>query len=104
VPKDFDPEVYLSTGWRIMSGDGMMEVVLRFNSAVTPHVKERKWHASQKLEMMEDGGCLLRVEIAEPLEMQPWIRSWGSMVEVLAPGWLREQIAEELRRAVEQYK
>jgi predicted DNA-binding transcriptional regulator YafY len=54
--------------------------------------------------MMEDGGCLLRVEIAEPLEMQPWIRSWGSMVEVLAPGWLREQIAEELRRAVEQYK
>jgi proteasome accessory factor B len=104
IPKDFDPEAYLSSGWRIMSGDGMMEVVLKFSAAVTPHVKERKWHATQKLEMMEDGGCLLRVEIAEPLEMQPWIRSWGAQVEVLAPGWLRDQIAEELRQAVEQYK
>lgn len=103
IPKDFDPEAYLSSGWRIMSGDGMMEVLLKFSPAVTPHVKERKWHATQKLEMMEDGGCLLRVEIAEPLEMQPWIRSWGAQVEVLAPGWLRDQIAEELRQAVEQY-
>jgi proteasome accessory factor B len=103
IPDDFDPEAYLSSGWRIMSGDGMMEVVLRFSAAVTPHVRERKWHATQKLEMMEDGGCLLRVEIAEPLEMQPWIRSWGAQVEVLAPGWLRDQIAEELRQAVEKY-
>ncbi|MFZ0544769.1 MAG: WYL domain-containing protein [Candidatus Promineifilaceae bacterium] len=103
IPKDFDPEAYLSSGWRIMSGDGMMEVVLKFSSAVTPHVKERKWHATQKLEMMEDGGCLLRVEIAEPLEMQPWIRSWGAQVEVLAPAWLRDQIALELRQAAEQY-
>jgi proteasome accessory factor B len=103
IPADFDPEAYLSSGWRIMSGDGMMEVVLRFSAAVTPHVKERKWHATQKLEMMEDGGCLLRVEIAEPLEMQPWIRSWGAQVEVLSPTWLREQIAQELRQAVEKY-
>lgn len=104
IPADFDPEAYLSSGWRIMSGDGLMEVVLRFSSAVTPHVKERKWHATQKLEMMADGGCLLRVEIAEPLEMQPWIRSWGAQVEVLSPDWLRDQIAQELQQAIDQYK
>jgi proteasome accessory factor B len=103
IPAKFDPEVYLSSGWRIMSGEGMMEVVLKFNAAVTSHVKERKWHATQRLEILEDGGCLLRVEIAEPLEMQPWIRSWGAQVEVLSPTWLRKQIAEELRQAVEQY-
>jgi hypothetical protein len=35
--------------------------------------------------------------------MQPWIRSWGAQVEVLAPDWLRERVADELRRASDQY-
>lgn len=37
------------------------------------------------------------------VEMQPWIRSWGAQVEVLAPDWLRERIAAELRQAAELY-
>jgi predicted DNA-binding transcriptional regulator YafY len=80
-----------------------MEVALRFTPAVTPHVRERHWHASQTLEATPEGGCVLRVCVAEPLEMQPWIRSWGAQVEVLAPGWLRERIAAELRQAADQY-
>jgi phosphotransferase system HPr-like phosphotransfer protein len=35
--------------------------------------------------------------------MQPWIRSWGSQVEVLAPDWLRARIAAELQQAAQQY-
>jgi WYL domain-containing protein len=35
--------------------------------------------------------------------MQPWIRSWGAQVEVLAPDWLRDRIAAELRQAADQY-
>jgi hypothetical protein len=37
------------------------------------------------------------------MEMQPWIRSWGAQVEVLAPDWLRERVADELRRASDRY-
>lgn len=100
---DFDLEEYLGSGWRIMAGDEVQDVVLRFRPEVAAHVAERNWHPSQELEPLEDGGCLLRVSIAEPLEMQPWIRSWGAQVEVLEPDWLRQQIAEELRKAAEQY-
>jgi hypothetical protein len=35
--------------------------------------------------------------------MQPFIRSWGAQVEVLAPNWLRAQIGSELQRAAAQY-
>ena len=35
--------------------------------------------------------------------MQPWIRSWGAQVEVLAPAWLRAQIATELAQAAAVY-
>lgn len=104
VPEDFDLEAYLAPGWRIMVGDEISEVVLRFTPAVTPQVRERQWHLSQKLEPTDDGGCLLRVQVAEPVEMQPWIRSWGAQVEVLAPDWLRQQIGAELGQAAAQYE
>jgi proteasome accessory factor B len=103
IPADFDPEAYLATSWGIMAGPETTGVILRFTPAVTPHVRERRWHPSQSLTPTPEGGCVLRVAISEPLEMQPWIRSWGAQVEVVAPDWLRERIAAELRQAAEQY-
>lgn len=103
VPADFDPEAHLATSWGIMTGKEIVEVVLRFTPAATPHIRERRWHPSQTLEPASDGGCRLCVYVSEPLEMQPWIRSWGAQVEVLAPGWLRERIAAELREAAKLY-
>jgi proteasome accessory factor B len=103
VPETFDLESHLASGWRIMAGNEITEVVLRFAPEVTPHIHERQWHPTQKLEKREDGGCLLRVQVAQPKEMQPFIRSWGANVEVLAPDWLRAQIATELQRAAKQY-
>jgi proteasome accessory factor B len=103
IPSDFDPEAYLATGWGIMAGPEIAEVVLRFTPAAAPHVRERRWHPSQSLTPTPEGGCVLRVSVSEPLEMQPWIRSWGAQVQVIAPDWLTERIAAELRQAAVQY-
>ena len=81
----------------------MSEVVLRFIPQAKPFVLERRWHPSQQIEELPDGGCLLRLWVSELLEMQPWIRSCGAQVEVLSPDWLRERIAGQLRQAAEQY-
>jgi len=37
------------------------------------------------------------------VELLPWIRSWGSGVEVLEPPELRRQVVEDLRLAMERY-
>jgi proteasome accessory factor B len=103
IPSDFDPEAHLASSWGIMSGDQVSEVLLRFTATAKPFVVERKWHPSQQIQPTPDGGCLLKIRVSEPLEMQPWIRSWGAQVEVIAPDWLRERIAADLRRAAEQY-
>ncbi len=103
IPADFDPETYLSTSWGIMTSREMFEVVLRFSPSVSSRVRERCWHPTQTIDPAPDGGCILRVRVSEPLEMQPWIRSWGAQVEVLAPDWLRERVADELRRASDRY-
>lgn len=104
IPKTFDLEAHLATGWRIMAGDEQNEVVLRFAPEMKSRVYERQWHPSQTLEETAAGGCILRVQVARPEEMQPWIRSWGSAVEVLEPAWLRAQIAADLRRAAAHYR
>jgi predicted DNA-binding transcriptional regulator YafY len=103
IPPDFDPEAHLAYSWGIMSGEGVNQVILRFTSAARPFVEERQWHPSQEIEAAPDGGCVLTVQVSEPLEMQPWIRSWGAQVEVIAPDWLRDRIAAELRSAAELY-
>jgi predicted DNA-binding transcriptional regulator YafY len=104
IPPDFAPQAHLASSWGIMSGEQVSEVILRFSAAAKPFVVERQWHPSQHIQATSDGGCLLRLQVSEPLEMQPWIRSWGSQVEVMAPDWLREQIAADFQQAAEQYR
>ncbi len=103
IPQEFNLEAHLASGWRIMAGDEIKEVILHFTPEVTPHIYERQWHNTQKLKKLPAGGCEFRVQIAQPLEMQPFIRSWGAQVKVIAPDWLRGEIATELRRAAAQY-
>lgn len=103
IPETFDLESHLASGWRIMAGQEVEEVILKFSPSVTPHIFERNWHTTQSLKKTPDGGCVLKVQVAEPKEMQPFIRSWGAQVKVIAPQWLQAEIAQELRQAAAQY-
>jgi predicted DNA-binding transcriptional regulator YafY len=103
IPVDFDPIAYLEHSWQIMTSDQPTEVILRFIPDATTYVRERTWHTSQALDSDPEGGLTLRLCIAEPREMLPWIRSWGPQVEVIAPEWLRERVAEDLRRGAQIY-
>lgn len=105
IPADFDGAARLQNAWGVMYGPPGEEtqVVLRFSSDITRRVKESIWHPSQKLEDCDDGGCVLHVWVAHPMEMKPFIRGWGPDCEVLEPEWLRGEIAEEMARAANAY-
>jgi proteasome accessory factor B len=104
IPKSFDPEQHLARAWGIMAGgEEAVEVVLQFSPAVAALVKERRWHPSQSLDDLADGGVLFSVRVSDPREMRPWIRSWGAECEALEPDWLRVELREEARRMVARY-
>jgi predicted DNA-binding transcriptional regulator YafY len=103
VPEGFDGPALLRPAWGIMYGDRVEVVHLRFAPSATRRLHETVWHPSQRLEAREDGGCDLWVEVANPEEMVYWIRGWGPQVEVLAPAWLREQMAGEAQETVRRY-
>jgi len=106
LPEGFDGAELLRNAWGVMYGPAgeEREVVLRFSPAVARRVGESIWHPSQRLEGYDDGGCILRMRVAHPLEMKPWIRGWGPDCLVLAPEWLRAEVAEEMKRAAEGYE
>lgn len=103
VPRpEIDVQQLLANSWGIMWGEDTT-VVLRFDPGVAWRVREATWHPSQQLENTEDGGCILRLQVGHTMELAPWIRSWGSSVEVLEPPEFRAQVAEEARRLAARY-
>ncbi|MHB8194442.1 MAG: WYL domain-containing protein, partial [Bellilinea sp.] len=88
-----------SNAWGIWFTDEKpIEVVLKFGRRVAQRVGETRWHRTEQVTELEDGGLLWRALIAEPQEMMPWIRGWGADVEVLEPEGLREVIKAEVIR------
>jgi predicted DNA-binding transcriptional regulator YafY len=104
IPQDFDPRSLLANAWGIWYTEAPpVEVALRFHPRVAGRLKETQWHWSEQIEPQLDGGLIWRVQIAEPREMVPWIRSWGPDVQVLSPDELRRRITDEAKRTVEAY-
>ncbi|GIV84810.1 MAG: DNA-binding transcriptional regulator [Candidatus Roseilinea sp.] len=105
LPDAFDDQALLRYAWGIWIGDGEpVTVRLRFAPGkATRRVQETRWHPSQQITLLEDGGCEWRADVAEPLEMLPWIRGWGADVEVLEPKALRETLMGEAKAMAELY-
>ncbi len=98
IPAEFDANEYFSTAWGIMGGRGEVRVSLCFAPDAVPLIKERHWHVSQHIEDLPGGGCKLVLWVKDWREMRPWIRSWGSQVEVEEPEALREDIAQDAQK------
>lgn len=76
---EFDSHALLHHAWGIWHSDKEPEPVrLQFTPYVTPYVKETIWHPEQTIQDLPDGGCIWQAEVAQPREMLPWIRGWGS--------------------------
>lgn len=98
-----DADTLVRYAWGIWYGETLTEVRLHFSPQVARRVKETIWHPTQQIDDLPDGSVEWRVLVAGTQELVPWIRGWGPDVEVLAPPDLREQIAEDMRRATELY-
>jgi len=103
VPADFDGPALLTNAWGVMYGDEEpVEVRLCFSHWVTKRVHETLWHPSQQIVDTPEG-CIWTAQIADTLEIENWIRGWGSDCEVIAPLNLRESIIDHAHRMARMY-
>jgi predicted DNA-binding transcriptional regulator YafY len=93
-PEKFSLERRLRDSFGVHSGEGEYEVILRFNARVADYVREKKWHASQRLRDLKGGGVELRMKLSSLVEIERWVLSWGGDAVVVKPRELAAAVKE----------
>ena len=98
--QNFSLEKRLRDSFGVHSGEGEYDVVIRFNSRVADYIREKKWHDSQQLRELKDGGIELRMKLSSLAEIQRWVLGWGSDARVIKPRELAETVKSAARRII----
>lgn len=93
----FSLEKRLRDSFGVHAGEGKFEVVIRFAPRAADYIREKKWHPSQALRDLKDGGVELTMNLSSLAEVQRWVLSWAGEAKVLKP----RELAESVRAAAE---
>lgn len=96
-PEKFSLEKRLKDSFGVHSGSDRFNIRIQFNEFAANYIREKKWHASQKLSELKDGGVELCLELSSLVEIERWILSWGGNAIVLEP----PELAESVRSAAQ---
>jgi len=100
-PQKFSLEKRLRDSFGVQSGQGHFEVVIHFNELVADYIREKKWHESQVLRELKDGGLELRMNLSSLAEVERWVLGWAGNARVLQPAALVESIAQAARKILQ---
>lgn len=106
IPREFRGLDLLKSAWSVIYGAELVTVILRFGPKVRKRVLETRWHFSEQKDDDPDhpGYLLWQAQVADTTDMLPWIRGWGSDVEVVEPNELRNALVREAQKLAELYK
>ena len=99
-PQKFSLEKRLRDSFGVHSGDGKFEVLLRFDLRVADYVREKKWHESQQLRELKNGGVELSLKLSSLVEIERWVLSWGGDVRVVKPRELITSVCEAAKKVL----
>ncbi len=102
IPQEFNPEEELCQAFGIVA-QPVMTVRVRFSAEIAPAVRERSWHASQRIKEEPGGGIILSFEAGGEMEILAWILSFGAHAEVLEPPALRREVKRVIRELTRTY-
>jgi predicted DNA-binding transcriptional regulator YafY len=96
--RGFSLEKRLQGSFGVQSGTGEFDVVIRFGERVSDYVREKRWHSSQRLRDLKDGGVELSMNLSSLPEVERWVLSWGGDATVVRPAELAESVRQAARR------
>ncbi|HZF01803.1 MAG TPA: YafY family protein [Methylomirabilota bacterium] len=96
--KKFSLEKELRDSFGVHSGEGEFEIVIRFNARAADYVREKKWHESQQLRELKNGGVEMKLKLSSLIEIERWILSWGGDAIAIKPKQLVEAVKESAKK------
>lgn len=79
------------------------EVTIEFNAAEAPYIREREWHASQRIDDLPDGRIRLTLNVVIDWGLQAWVMGFGAAATVVRPQAFADRIVENLEEARASY-
>lgn len=99
LPDNMPPiKEYMRQNFGLISGEGSIDVCLKFAPDVASWISEQIWHKKQTVSIDSDGNLFLRIPVADFREIRREILKFGSSVEVLSPKELRVEIKKEIEK------
>lgn len=104
-PKGFNLRAFVEENFGFpIPGSRILKLKLRLDEMAAISVAECPLTKKQILQPQPEGtGFLLTADVPNTLELRQWIRSMGSCAEVLEPGFLRAEFAEEMSALAQRY-
>ena len=94
---------HFDRSYGIFSGPADNTAVLKFSPEMSRWVADEQWHPDQKGCFDDAGAWTLELPFSSARELVMDILRYGPEVEVVAPGFLREAVAESARKTTEVY-
>jgi predicted DNA-binding transcriptional regulator YafY len=90
-----DPEEYFGSSFGIYHAHTSEKVRILFAPKVAAFIRERRWHASQKVIAKEHGAIELQLEVGMTPELIQWVMGFGAEARVIEPPALIERLQQE---------
>jgi predicted DNA-binding transcriptional regulator YafY len=101
--KIVEPEELFASSLGVFRGEGPRAVMIDFTPSVGSYVRERQWHASQKVDLQGDGTTRLQLDVAITPDLIQWILGFGPHAMVQGPEELKEKLVAEARGLLARY-
>lgn len=99
-----DLSKHFDRSYGIFSGPAKHTAEMRFSAEMSRWVADEQWHPDQQGELDSEGAWTLKVPFSNPRELVMDILRYGPEVEVLAPDFLREAVAESAGKTAQTYQ
>jgi predicted DNA-binding transcriptional regulator YafY len=97
---DFDLQGYVGRGFRVWHG-AVHRIVVEFGPTLAHLPHERRFHRTQKVHALPDGGCRVTFDAAGLPDLASWVASFGGGVRAIEPPDLVEMVRDLHRRGLE---
>lgn len=105
-PEDFSPEEYFRECYGVIVGDGIRAETVRMKVSAKQanYLRDLKMHKSQRETERNDDYSIFELKIRPSFDFQQEILWNGEDIEILEPNWLRNEIADKMKRICNLYK
>ena len=104
-PRSYKPEEHFSASFGIWAKkDDEVAIDLAFSPGAARVASARRISGFRAWKSLEDGRKLLKLKLSPTPDFVAWLLSWGAQVEVLQPQFLRQRIAREIAKMLQNYE